>query len=156
MLPHVTCSCICQLILSWRQSPWHEYSLAQCVLPVCILWWLEIRYLRKFGSTPWTSTSERSTRKGNSSHKTCFISIVSLVGNDLKWNPTKICCLNCTDNSICGTCRLVGPHIEGSQGAPTAGIPTTFTQKTVIINDDDDDNNEILQCHWYWLPGVWW
>ena len=74
-----------------------------------------------------------------------FIYMVSLVGDDLKLNPTKICCLNYTYNSVCETCRLVGIHIAGIQGDPTAGIPTTFTQETVIYNYDDDDNNYILR-----------
>ena len=71
--------------------------------------------------------------------------MVSLVGDDLKLNLTKFCCLNYTYNSVCETCRLVGIHIAGSQGDCTAGIPTTFTQESVIYNYDDDDNNYILR-----------
>ena len=74
-----------------------------------------------------------------------FISMVSLVGDDLKLNPTKNICLNYTYNSVCETCRLVGIHISGSQGDPTVGIPTTFTHETVIYKYDDDDNNYILR-----------
>ena len=74
-----------------------------------------------------------------------FVSMVSLVGDNLKLNPTKFCCLNYTYNSVCETCRLVGIHKARSWGDPTADIPKTFTQETLIYNYDDDDNNYILR-----------
>jgi hypothetical protein len=69
--------------------------------------------------------------------KLAVMPIVTEVHEDLKLKTGKDRCLNYTSDSIQSALRLSGLH-TGHPGAPTAGIPATCTQESLVYNENDD------------------
>jgi hypothetical protein len=64
------------------------------------------------------------------------IPIVTQLHDDLKLKPTESQCSNYSVESIRAACRSAGLQRQGGMSAPTAGIPATFTQESMVYADD--------------------